>query len=553
MQDDPTIHWHGIAQLLGGVGLFLLGMTLMTEGLKSLAGPGIRRSLQRVTARPARGFGAGVAMTVATQASSATVLATVGFVTAGMLTTAAAVPVVAGATVGTSSTTWIVAVVGLSKDASSVLMPLIAVGALARTLGRGAWRHAGTALAGAAVLLLAIAIIRTGVGDFATLLDLGSREAHSLAGRAGTLAVGMLLGVAMQSSAAPIALAIVALQGGALGWDEAAHLAVGATVGTTSTGILATLGTRASARRIAAAWTTCALVQAAIAMTAFAPLSWLAHEVGRVVAASVGCAEGAVSMAAFHTAFTCVGLLPLVAAPRQWARLIGFFVPDSSGIPPVVQYDRAALEVPGVAAATARRGLLQAAAATTDLGLVALQARDGSLDERIDNASASLDATREFLGEIAVPEGDRATVELQRGSVGALDHLTRMVGDVRNLRRTAHPAGAAPEVDAYLGEAAVALEAFRAWLADPSGPAPVAPLKAASAALGARRKAERSAALNRTATGALDPERAIRALDAMRYADRMAHHAAKAAGYLGSHGADATPESASRQEQDEPA
>ena len=68
MQADATNHWHGIAQLLGGVGLFLLGMTLMTEGLKSLAGPGIRRSLQRVTARPARGFGAGVAMTVATQA-----------------------------------------------------------------------------------------------------------------------------------------------------------------------------------------------------------------------------------------------------------------------------------------------------------------------------------------------------------------------------------------------------------------------------------------------------------------------------------------------------
>jgi phosphate:Na+ symporter len=553
LQADPQVHWHGIAQLLGGVGLFLLGMTLLTEGLKSLAGPGLRRSLQRVTARPARGFGAGVAMTVATQASSATVLATIGFVTAGMLTTASAVPVVAGATVGTSSTTWIVATVGLSRDASSVLMPLVAVGALLRALGRGPWRHAGTAIAGAAVLLLAIAVVREGVGDVAALLDLGSREATSVAGRLGTVAIGILLGVAMQSSAAPIALAIVGLQGGAIAWDVAAHLAVGASVGTTSTGLLATLGTRASARRIAAAWATCASVQAAIAMLAFAPLAWFAHAVGAAAGSMLGAPEGPVAIAAFHTAFTGLGLVPLVAAPRAWARAIAFFVPDTSGIPPVVQYDRSALEVPGVAAATARRGLLQAAAAVTDLGLAALRGRDGALEDRIDNASLSLEATREFLGEIAVPEGDRGTVDLQRGSVGALDHLARLVGDVRNLRRIGHAPATAPEVDEYLAEAAAALEAFRSWLADPSSPLPLASLKAASSALGARRKAERTAALNRTATGALDPERAIRGLDAMRYADHMAHHAAKAASYLAGNGATRAPGTAGAQEQDEPA
>jgi len=303
----------------------------------------------------------------------------------------------------------------------------------------------------------------------------------------------------MQSSAAPIALAIVGLQGGAIAWDVAAHLAVGASVGTTSTGLLATLGTRASARRIAAAWATCASVQAAIAMLAFAPLAWFAHAVGAAAGSMLGAPEGPVAIAAFHTAFTGLGLVPLVAAPRAWARAIAFFVPDRSGIPPVVQYDRSALEVPGVAAATARRGLLQAAAAVTDLGLAALRGRNGALEDRIDNASLSLEATREFLGEIAVPEGDRGTVDLQRGSVGALDHLARLVGDVRNLRRIGHAPATAPEVDEYLAEAAAALEAFRSWLADPSSPLP----RATSPATGRRAHRARPERRSRTSPSEL--------------------------------------------------
>jgi len=267
----------------------------------------------------------------------------------------------------------------------------------------------------------------------------------------------------MQSSAAPIALAIVGLQGGAIAWDVAAHLAVGASVGTTSTGLLATLGTRASARRIAAAWATCASVQAAIAMLAFAPLAWFAHAVGAAAGSMLGAPEGPVAIAAFHTAFTGLGLVPLVAAPRAWARAIAFFVPDRSGIPPVVQYDRSALE------------------------------------DRIDNASLSLEATREFLGEIAVPEGDRGTVDLQRGSVGALDHLARLVGDVRNLRRIGHAPATAPEVDEYLAEAAAALEAFRSWLADPSSPLP----RATSPATGRRAHRARPERRSRTSPSEL--------------------------------------------------
>ena len=530
-------------------------MTLLTEGLKSLAGPRMRSSLQRVTARPARAFGAGVVMTAATQASSATVLATIGFITAGMLSLGSAIPIVAGATVGTSSTTWIVATVGLSVGISSVLLPLLAAGALMRALGRGQWRHLGTALSGMTVILLSIAFIRSDVGRVAEAIDLTSRDAHTFLGGLSLVGLGALLAVAMQSSAAPVALSIVAMQGKVIGWDEAAHLAIGATVGTTSTGILATLGTRASAKRVSAAWTTCAAVQAAVAIALYPWLRDAAAAIGRMAAAGSGADERAVAIAAFHTAFTAIGALPVILGAAALARTLSGAIPERGDVPPVVEFDRSALDVPGVAAATAQRGLAQAGLAVTALGLLALRGTPReALDERIENANASLESARRFIGEIQVPEGDGATVELQRGSVGALDHLTRMVGDVRNLRR-AYRAEAVEraEVRTYLEDAAAAIECFDRWLRDPTTPPPTAELKRASADLGARRKHERTETLNRTASGGSAPDVAIAELDALRYADRMVHHAAKASSYLTPRAAASATETASADVADEPA
>ena len=554
MQATAPTSWHTIAQLLGGVGLFLLGMTLLTEGLKSLSGPRMRASLQRVTARPARAFGAGIAMTVATQASSATVLATVGFITAGMLTLTSAIPIIAGATVGTSSTTWIVATVGLNAEISTVLLPLLAAGALMRAVGRGNWRHLGTAIAGITVILLSIAFIRTNVAQVAQAVDLTAREAHSIGGRLTLTAIGALLAVAMQSSAAPIALAIVAMHGGAVGFDEAAHLAIGATVGTTSTGILATIGTRASARRISAAWVACAAAQGAIAFLLFPWLQPAAEAIGRSVAAGTGADPQAVAMAAFHTGFTVLGAVPVLLATGPLALALRRLIPDRSDLPPVVEYDRAALDVPSIAAATARRGLAETGVAVSGTALLALRGTSReTLADRLTNVTASLDATRAFIGRIQVPEGDNDTVEVQRGSVGALDHLTRMVGDIWNMLGLTHDEAAArPEVRAYLEDAAAALAVFEQWLRDPSARPPTEQLKRITADLGARRKRERTETLNRTAAGAAPPDTAIAELDALRSADRMVHHAAKATSYLAPLDRAASPDTASGDVAEEP-
>lgn len=90
--------------LAGGIGLFLLGMWLMTDGLKVAAGEALRRRLQTWTRTPLRAFVAGTGLTATLQSSSAITVATVGFVNAGLLTLGQAVWVVYGSNVGTTMT-----------------------------------------------------------------------------------------------------------------------------------------------------------------------------------------------------------------------------------------------------------------------------------------------------------------------------------------------------------------------------------------------------------------------------------------------------------------
>src|SRR5690606_734367 len=105
--------------LLGGVGIFLVGMMLMTRGLQAAAGSALRSLLARFTRGRLTSLLTGAGVTVLVQSSSATTLATVGFVSAGLLSFSQAVGVIFGANVGTTVTSWLVSLVGLKIKINS--------------------------------------------------------------------------------------------------------------------------------------------------------------------------------------------------------------------------------------------------------------------------------------------------------------------------------------------------------------------------------------------------------------------------------------------------
>ncbi|MDP2093871.1 MAG: Na/Pi symporter, partial [Hydrogenophaga sp.] len=101
--------WQSISQLVGGLGLFLLGMSMMTDGLKLAAGPALHNILSNATRTRWHALGSGAMVTAMVQSSTAVSVAAIGFVNAGLLGLAPAVWVVFGANVGTTMTSWIVA------------------------------------------------------------------------------------------------------------------------------------------------------------------------------------------------------------------------------------------------------------------------------------------------------------------------------------------------------------------------------------------------------------------------------------------------------------
>jgi phosphate:Na+ symporter len=335
-----------VGGLAGGVGLFLLGMWLMTDGLKLAAGPALERILARSTGTRLRGLASGVLITALVQSSSAVTIATIGFVNAGLLTLGQALWVLFGTNVGTTMTGWLVAIAGVDFKIEALALPMIGIGMLLHFTGEGRRRGAlGMTLAGFGVLFLGIDILKD------TFTDLGSQMVlpggSGLLGVLAHVGVGALLTVLMQSSSAALAVALTAAQGGLLTLNDAAAVVIGANIGTTVKAMLAALGATPNARRAAAAHVLFNLLTGAVALLL---LPWLIDAIEWLRDWMELEAAPAVTLALFHTTFNILGVVlmwPL--ADRLAAFLAGHFRTAEEDEAKPRHLDNTVLSVPALA------------------------------------------------------------------------------------------------------------------------------------------------------------------------------------------------------------
>ncbi|MBA3886586.1 MAG: Na/Pi cotransporter family protein [Acidobacteria bacterium] len=242
-----------IPALAGGIGLFLLGMILLTDGLKAAAGDALRRLLAHFTGGPIKALLSGAAVTAVVQSSSATTLTTIGFVSAGLLTFPQAVGVIFGANLGTTSTGWIVSLLRLKLNIGRVALPLVAVGAMMRLLTPGRTAAVGLALAGFGLIFVGIDMLQVGMAGLALRLDPGALPGGTVAGRLLLVGVGIVMTIIMQSSSAALATTLTALASGTIDLQQGAALVIGQNVLTTMTAGLAAIGASVPAKRTALA------------------------------------------------------------------------------------------------------------------------------------------------------------------------------------------------------------------------------------------------------------------------------------------------------------
>ncbi|HDS84557.1 MAG TPA: Na/Pi cotransporter family protein [Phycisphaerales bacterium] len=240
-----------VFEILGGFGLFLLGMKNMSEGMQAVAGERLRRMIGAVTNNRLMACGVGTAVTCLIQSSSITTVMVVGMVNAGVMTLLQAIGVIAGANIGTTITGWVVT---LSVDKYG--LPLIGSAALIYLfIKRDRVRFTAMFVLGLGMVFYGLQLMKTGFSPFKDMpgfVELFHRfEPTSYFGVLRCCMIGALLTALIQSSSATLAITMTLAFSGAITYQTAAALVLGENIGTTITAFLASLGTSPNARRAA--------------------------------------------------------------------------------------------------------------------------------------------------------------------------------------------------------------------------------------------------------------------------------------------------------------
>jgi len=514
-----------IGPLAGGLGLFLLGMGMMSDGLKLAAGPALHRILAGATRTRWHALGSGALVTAMVQSSSAVTVAAIGFINAGLLSLSPALWVIFGSNVGSTMTGWIVALVGLKFKIDALALPVIGAGVVLRLTGAGQRRGAvGMALAGFGLLFLGIALLQQAFGGLAGQVTVpqGTGPLAVLA----QVAIGAVMTVLMQSSAASMTITLTAAQGGLLTAQGAAAVVIGANIGTTVTALLAAVGATPNARRVAAGHVIFNVVTAAVAL---ALLPWLIGALASARATLGLAPDPAAKLALFHTTFNVLGVLlmwPLADRMTRWL-LQRFRAREEAEAQPKFLDDNV-LAVPTLAMDALEREVARCGQLAVRLARTALTGAGAATLAREQAVVSSLDAAVESFVE-----------RMSRGTMpqGTSERLARALRVQRYHETTAEQAHAAAPLGLPAGAPGGAAVQHLAYvrhtdtllaLCDPTTTAPgERTLAAAMDAMETAYQELKATLIAAGAAGALrlaDMEAALRRYSAMR---RAAQQAAK--------------------------
>ncbi len=235
--------------IIGGLGIFLLGMKNMSEGMQAVAGERLRKMIGAVTNNRLMACGVGTAITCLVQSSSITTVMVVGMVNAGIMNLVQAIGVILGANIGTTITGWI-----LVLKVGKYGLPILGVAAFFYLFSkRDRVRFTASIFVGLGMVFYGLQLMKQG---FAPLKDMpefvewfARFSPHNYFGVLKCCLVGAVLTAIVQSSSATLGITISLAYIGAIDFPTAAALVLGENIGTTITAYLASLGASTNAKR----------------------------------------------------------------------------------------------------------------------------------------------------------------------------------------------------------------------------------------------------------------------------------------------------------------
>ena len=336
--------------VLGGLGIFLLGMKHLSEGLQATAGGGLRKFMANATKHRIVGVFSGIVSTIIVQSSSIITVMLVGFVSTALMTLPQAFAVLIGANIGTTATVWIIA---YAPNPQMLGLVGLALGGTMYFFFRGERvHHLGLTVIGLGLVFLGLAFMSQGVMPIRQNPEIAKiftvMSADSYWGVIKVAFAAALLTAVIQSSAATIAIAMALAAQQLITYEVAIAVLFGANIGTTATGWLAAIGGTADAKRTALSHTLSNLI-GSLVLVWFFPLFL---KVGDVIPSQMGAI--AITDTIFSICRGCI-FFPLVG---PFVKLIERLVPQPENekphlsalklgvrLSPVIACDQALMEV----------------------------------------------------------------------------------------------------------------------------------------------------------------------------------------------------------------
>ncbi len=319
-----------IISLFSGISLFLFGMTLMGDGLKSLSGNKLEPILYRLSGTPLKGVLLGSGVTAVIQSSSATSVIVMGFVNSGMMKLKQAIPVIMGAIFGTSITGWVICLSyiegagGLSDLLStSTLTGIVAIiGIILRLFSKKkTHHHIGDLMMGFAILMFGMSMMSGSVGGLKEQAWF-DRALTTMRNPVLGILVGVMIACVLQSASAAVGIVQALSVTGAIVFDNALPLLMGISIGAALPVMIASFGTNIAGRRTALSY----LVSTVMGVMTFASVYYIVSAVVPLGLNQIS--MNPFSLAAVNTVFRFIMILILLPFVDMLEAMVCIMIPD---------------------------------------------------------------------------------------------------------------------------------------------------------------------------------------------------------------------------------
>ncbi len=421
--------------LVGGLCLFLFGMTLMGDALERRAGSGLKTMLGRLTQNKAAGFLTGLGVTAIIQSSSATTVMVVGFVNSGIMTLKQAINVIMGANVGTTVTAWILSLGGISSDNMLIKLlkptsftPVLALIGTAMLMFGKTNKKKDTAfiLLGFATLMFGMDTMSDAVSGLSKVPEFQQMFLMFKNPILGVLA-GAILTAIIQSSSASVGVLQALTVTDAVTYGAAIPIIMGQNIGTCVTAMLSSIGANKNAKRAAVVHLSFNIIGTIILLTVFSIISILLKPIILNQTASYA------GIAVAHSVFNILCTAILLPASALLEKLAIKLVPDAQEKEKVSELDERLLQTPAIAlerCSVITREMAKASVSAMKDSLMMLTNYDTAIAESIRKREKNADNYEDMLGTYLVKLSGQQITEAESAEVSK---MLKVIGDFERI------------------------------------------------------------------------------------------------------------------------